>query len=136
MKRATGGSHQTRRANLYVPEIVLDRESPLSLHRQIGAQLAGAIRSGAIPNGARLPSTRVLARMLSVSRNTALAAYDELAADGLVRGERGVGMRVHYGSAAPELNLFALRQVIRDAGYPARIMALEDLEGNPLYIRH
>ena len=42
---------------------------------------------------ARLPSTRVMAGLLDVSRNTVVAAYDELAADDLARGERGSGMR-------------------------------------------
>jgi DNA-binding GntR family transcriptional regulator len=120
---------------LFVPPILLDRASAVPLHRQIYRQIGEAIRGGAIQNQARLPSTRVMAKLLRVSRNTVLAAYEDLAADDLLRAERGTGMRVHH-TPLPEPTLFGLRQVIRDAGYPARILALEDIDGNPLYIRH
>jgi DNA-binding GntR family transcriptional regulator len=123
----------SRRRELFVPSIALDRASGISLHRQIYGQVARAIRAGAIHNEARLPSTRVMARLLRVSRNTVLAAYEDLAADDLLRGERGAGMRVH-GPAPPEMTWLGLRHVIRAAGYPARVLALEDTDGNPLYI--
>ena len=131
-----------RRREFFVPPIVLervvlDRAARVPLQRQIYRQIAGAIRSGAIQCDARLPSTRVMARLLGVSRNTVLAAYDDLAADGLVRGERGAGMRVvGTGTQLRGLTWFGLRDVIRAAGYPARVLALEDADGNPLYIRH
>ena len=71
-----------------------------------------------------------MARLLGVSRNTVLAAYDDLAADGLARGERGAGMRIN----AAAMTLSGLRHVIRAAGYPARALALADPDGNPLTI--
>ena len=74
-----------------------------------------------------------MAGLLKVSRNTILAAYDELAADGLIRGERGAGMRVV--GAVPALTLAGLRGVIRAAGYPARVVAFTDADGNVLYLR-
>ncbi len=125
----------SRRGELAIPPIELDRASEIALHRQIYLQIGRAIRGGATPAGARLPSTRVMARLLGVSRNTVLAAYDDLAADDLVRGERGSAMRVNRGAPAPDTGLFGLRQVIRAAGYPARVVALEDADGNPLYFR-
>ena len=51
---------------------------PLSL--QIVRQLQEAIETGSVAGGTQLPSTRLLARTLGVSRNTLLTAYDELAA--------------------------------------------------------
>ena len=125
-----------RRRELFVPQIALDKAAGVPLHRQIYRQIAGLIRSGAIQCATRLPSTRVMARLLGVSRNTVLAAYDELAADDLVRGERGAGMRVAGPGAAHlrGLTLFGLRDVIRAAGYPARVLSLEDPDGNQLYI--
>src|SRR5258708_39439300 len=72
----------SRRLQLFVPPIVLDRASPLPLHRQIHDQIAQAIRGGAIDYAARLPSTRVMAGLLRVSRNTVVAAYEDLPADG------------------------------------------------------
>ena len=40
--------------------------------------------AGTLPPGARLPAERALAAAVSVSRGTAVAAYDLLVADGLV----------------------------------------------------
>jgi GntR family transcriptional regulator/MocR family aminotransferase len=114
--------------------IALDRDSGVPLHRQIYRQIERAIHAGAIHNGARLPSTRVMAKILRVSRNTVLAAYDDLAAANLLRAERGAGMRVCSG-ALPEMTLYGLRQVIRAAGYPVKVLAFEDSDGNPLYLR-
>jgi len=124
----------SRRRELFVPLITLDRESRLSLHRPIYQQIARAIRGGAIHREARLPSSRVMAELLNVSRNTVLAAYDDLAADDLVRGERGAGMRINGGTRMPGTTLPWLRQVIRSAGYPARVLPLADPDGNPLYL--
>ena len=64
-----------------------------------------------------------------------LAAFDSLAADDLLLGERGAGMLVQNGAAVPEMTWFGLRQVIRAAGYPARVVALTDPDGNPIYFR-
>lgn len=69
-------------------------DTPTPLYRQIHHSIAALIRSGSIPPGTRLPSTRDLAGRLGVTRQTALAAYDELAADGLVRGGVGKGTYV------------------------------------------
>jgi DNA-binding GntR family transcriptional regulator len=124
----------SRRAKVFVPSITLDKESGAPLHRQIYAQIAQAIRGGDVPSGACLPSSRVMARLLGVSRNTVLAAFDDLAADDLLRGERGAGMRVQ--GSAPEVTWFGLRQVIRESGYPARVVTLSDADGNPIYIQY
>jgi len=120
----------------FVPSIALDHASDVPLHRQIYLQIAAAIRARGIPGGARLPSSRSLARLLGVSRNTVLAAFDALAADDLLRGERGAGMRVQNGAAVPEVTWFGLKQVIRAAGYPAKAVALADPDGNPIYLRY
>ena len=122
----------SRQAGLFVPPLVLDRTSEIPLRRQIYSQIAVAIRSGVIPSATRLPSTRVMARVLGVSRNTVLAAYDDLAADALIYGKRGAGMQV--GGAGRGRPLLGLRHVIRAAGYPARVLAFTDPDGNPLYI--
>jgi DNA-binding GntR family transcriptional regulator len=130
----------SRRREFFVPTIGLDRTGTVPLHRQIYREIARAIRGGGIPSGARLPSTRVLARQLRISRNTVLAAYDDLAAEDLIRGERGAGMRVvgaGPGSAqCGGMTWLGLRRVIRAAAYPARVLAFEDPDGNPLYIQH
>ena len=124
MERATCGCHL-----IDFPQLVLDRTSATPLHRQIRDQIAAAIRNGTIPNNARLPSTRSLAELLGVSRNTAMVAYDDLVADGVMVGKRGSGMRVNRGTRAPA---FELAEVFRSAQFPARLVYFQDLDCNPI----
>ena len=60
----------------------LDPASGVPLYEQLYRSLAGEIRSGALPAGARMPGKRSLAGALSVSVNTVDAAYQLLAAEG------------------------------------------------------
>ena len=122
------------RRDLVVPPIVLDKASLVPMSSQIHQQIASAIRSGAICHGARLPSTRWMARFLRVSRNTLLTAYDELVADDLIQGERGAGMRVNADAPCAGMASNGLDQVVREAQYPARVMPLTDPDGNPIYL--
>jgi hypothetical protein len=48
---------------LFLPPLALDRSSPIPLYEQLHKQLGEAIIRGAVV-GARLPSTRLLARIL------------------------------------------------------------------------
>lgn len=59
----------------------------LRLHDQIRDGILG----GQLPAGSRLPSSRVLAAEAGVSRNTVLAAFEQLQAQGYLVGRRGVG---------------------------------------------
>jgi GntR family transcriptional regulator/MocR family aminotransferase len=61
------------------------------LFERVGGAVAEAIRSGRLRPGDRLPSTRALAASLGVHRNTVIAAYAELAAQGWTRSARGRG---------------------------------------------
>lgn len=64
-------------------------DSPLFV--QIAAALVEAIRRGRLRPGARLPSSRALAKSLGVHRNTVLAAFAELFAQGWISGSAGKG---------------------------------------------
>jgi GntR family transcriptional regulator/MocR family aminotransferase len=57
-------------------------------------QLCSAILSGQLAPGSRLPSSRQLAGDRGLSRNTALAAYEQLIAEGYVEARRGSGTYV------------------------------------------
>jgi DNA-binding GntR family transcriptional regulator len=70
---------------------------------------------------------------LGVSRNTVVAAYEDLAADDLIRGERGSGMRVN-GSSHRVTSSSWLRDVVRTAKYPERVLSIADPDGNSLYL--
>jgi GntR family transcriptional regulator/MocR family aminotransferase len=58
-----------------------------SLHRQ----LRSAILDGRLKAGVRLPATRALAQIAGVSRNTAIAAYELLLAEGYIASRQGSG---------------------------------------------
>jgi len=72
----------------------LDPASSEPLHHQVYGRLREAILSGKLAVGSRLPSTRVLAADLDVSRNTILAAFAQLTAEGYLEGRVGSGTRV------------------------------------------
>jgi len=74
--------------------IRIERGSGVSLHRQLTEQLRRAILDGRLSAGSRLPSTRSLSATTGVSRSIALAAYDELFAEGYIEGRHGSGTYV------------------------------------------
>ena len=71
--------------------IDLDRLCDISLQEQIYRWIRDRIIAGALPEGARLTSTRDLARGLGVSRNTVVLAYEWLAAEGYLSMRPGTG---------------------------------------------
>lgn len=74
--------------------IHLDRAGGAPLTDQIVHQFAGLIQAGQLPAGSRLPSIRKLASTLAVSSATVVAAYDRLAARGLVVSRAASGFFV------------------------------------------
>ncbi|MET9513300.1 PLP-dependent aminotransferase family protein [Streptomyces flavidovirens] len=56
--------------------------------------LREAVRTGRLPAGSRLPSSRSLAADLGVARNTVADAYAELVAEGWLTARQGSGTRV------------------------------------------
>ncbi len=80
-------------------ELHLDPQSPIPLYRQISEQIAGRIRNGGLPDGARLLPTRELAGLLGLNRTTVAAAYEALEKDGLLQAHVGRGSFVSF--AAP-----------------------------------
>jgi DNA-binding GntR family transcriptional regulator len=122
----------SRPRDLFVPPIALDRCSTTPLHQQVGRQIARAIRGG-VPAGSRLPSSRVMARLLGVSRNTVMTAYDDLVAAGLISGRRGAGMIV-TASGAPGSHMLDPQRVLRQAQFPARTLRVVDPDGTLLYL--
>jgi len=67
----------------------LDGEGPL--HAQIRRAVAGAILTGRIPPGGRIPSEAELMALFGASRMTVHRALAQLAAEGLVRRNRRAG---------------------------------------------
>jgi GntR family transcriptional regulator len=75
-------------------EIVIDLGAAIPVYEQIRSQLAGAIDSGRVPSGVRLPSVRALAADLGIAVNTVVRAYAELESAGLIVNRRGSGATV------------------------------------------
>jgi GntR family transcriptional regulator/MocR family aminotransferase len=71
--------------------LTIDRAAGLPLHLQLAEQFRAAVLDGRLQAGHRLPSTRDLARDLSVSRSVTQAAYDQLHAEGWIEGRIGAG---------------------------------------------
>jgi len=74
--------------------VAIDRESSRPLYRQLYDALREAIVTGRLAPGQRVPSSRVLAAELGVSRNTVMNVLTQLRTEGYVVANRGGGTRV------------------------------------------
>ncbi len=72
----------------------IDRRTDVPLQRQIYDDLRRLILDRRLAPATRLPSTRALAHDLAVSRNTVLAAFEQLLAEGYLSGRQGAGTYV------------------------------------------
>ena len=138
--------------------ISLDRSVSGSLHEQLEAHLRELVRSGNLPAGTKLPSSRALALQLGVSRGVVLEAYSQLSAEGYLAASQGAATRVaaaasierppvlassfrarhayDFDPASPDLSAFprdrwlrSLRAVLRQA--PFEVVGEGDPRGVP-----
>lgn len=79
---------------LFELTITLSPRGSRDLLRSLHHQLRAAIADGRLQSGFKLPSTRALAGHLGVGRNTVIAAYDLLLAEGYLVGRGGSGTYV------------------------------------------
>jgi GntR family transcriptional regulator/MocR family aminotransferase len=75
--------------------IYIDPDNPMNLQNQIRQKLVDGIINGAFPPGMKLPSSRKLSRQLDVARNTVVAAYQQLVADGYLVSRQRSGIFVN-----------------------------------------
>jgi len=73
---------------------------------------------------------------LQISRNTVVAAYDELVAADLIRAATGAGARVTAGAPLSGVPPAGIRRLMDDAHFPAKVVLIQDADANPLYIRY
>jgi GntR family transcriptional regulator/MocR family aminotransferase len=113
--------------------IYLDPDSPMNLQHQIRQKLVEGVLNGSFPPGMKLPSSRKLAQQLDVARNTVVAAYQQLVADGYLVSRQRSGIFVsrdmlnnrvgHRGDTAPSSETEAAAWIKRtkrlDIGAPA-----------------
>jgi GntR family transcriptional regulator / MocR family aminotransferase len=65
-----------------------------TLRAQLERHLREAVRSGRLPPGSALPSSRVLAEQLGIARGVVVEAYDQLVAEGYLVARQGSATRV------------------------------------------
>jgi len=82
--------------------IVLQLDGTGRLYQQIYRALRGEILSGRLASGERVPSTREIADLLHVSRNTAVVAYEQLLAEGYIKARLGAAGTVVAAVLPPD----------------------------------
>ena len=75
-------------------------DGPLPIFLRIARGVADDVRRGRLRAGEALPGTRVLAESFGVNRNTVVAAYRELVAEGWAEARRGGG--TYVAASVPE----------------------------------
>jgi GntR family transcriptional regulator/MocR family aminotransferase len=104
--------------------IELDKNSQESVHQQIESKLRAAIVLGRLPAGARLPSTRIFAGEIGVSRNTVLQVFEALTEEGLLVSRLGAGTFVARLTDDGRFGCFSPEDKKReDGGYPFRSLS-------------
>ena len=74
--------------------LILQKETKQALYEQIYDQLKDQILTGKLQESSMLPSTRTMAKMLDVSRNTVESAYHQLCSEGYLSSKACSGYRV------------------------------------------
>ncbi|WP_313818012.1 GntR family transcriptional regulator [Citricoccus sp.] len=101
--------------------VVVSTSSSTPIYEQIKDQVRSSILSGETQAGQALPSLRQLAADLRVSIITVTRAYNDLAAEGLVKSEHGRGFVVLV--VDPEIARAALQERVDDVLRELRIAA-------------
>lgn len=100
--------------------IPLNAHGSRPMYEQIYQYIKGEIREGSLKEGVRLPSTRMLAENLKVSRSTTQMAYDQLMAEGYIEAVPNRGYFVlrmeELVEAEPEVQGAFIRESGEEAG--------------------
>lgn len=119
-------------------QAVLDVPLPLdgaagNQARTVHDGLRSAILDGRLAAGLRLPSSRSLADQLGISRNLVVAAYEQLAGDGLIDSRRGAGTYVASQLPAPRADAEA--STFEADPPPRRPFAVGRTRSDPVLLR-
>jgi len=77
-----------------IDSLVIDASDATTISRQLYLQLRSQIADGLWASAAHLPSTRALATELGLSRNTVIAAYEQLGTEGYIETTPGKRPRI------------------------------------------
>lgn len=90
----------------------LDRRRASTVLQQLTDELRRAVIEGRLRPGVRLPSTRRMAEAFAIARNTTVAAFEQLVAEGYLESRRGSGTFVV--ATLPEETLLRTRGSRKD----------------------
>jgi GntR family transcriptional regulator/MocR family aminotransferase len=114
--------------------VTLDHQSPVPLFRQIYYCLRDGIVAGELKPGEQLPSSRLLALELGVSRLTIQNAYEQLITEGYAEGRHGSGTYVAH--LMPPLAGGPIQDTLRQPAPAGRRLARRVREWQALPLAH
>ena len=111
---------------------VTANKTDLSLQQQLYQHCVQRIRDGRFKAGAQLPPSRQLAKELGVSRNTLLATFDQLIAEGFLQSKMGSAVRISTEFANQQLaNAPSLNQSFTLPALSEFALSLQQNQSNP-----
>jgi DNA-binding GntR family transcriptional regulator len=103
-----------------VPEVGLDRTSPVPLYFQVASRVQQLIESGEMPVGGRLDNEVELAERLGVSRPTIRRAVQYLVERGVLVRKRGAGTQIVHPKVRRPVELTSLYDDLAKSGQKPR----------------
>lgn len=104
----------------FLPEVALDRTSPVPLYFQVATRLQQLIEDGEMPVGGRLENEVDLAIRLGVSRPTMRRAIQYLVERGMLVRKRGVGTQIVHPKVRRPVELSSLYDDLAKSGQQPR----------------
>ncbi len=99
-----------------LPEVVVNRSSPVPLYFQVAEQIERAIHDGHLVPGDRIANEVSLADQLGLSRPTMRQAIQMLVDKGMLVRKRGVGTQVVHAPIRRSVELTSLNDDLKRAG--------------------
>jgi DNA-binding transcriptional regulator YhcF (GntR family) len=115
--------------------LIVTPDSTVPLYLQVKHQLAYLIIGGSLARGTRLPAVRELAQELAINPGTVVQAYRELADEGLIGAQRGLGTFVLGATAVDTASDAYVRMQLLDDALTRALQRGLDLGFDPAQIQ-
>ena len=107
----------------------IDRNSVISIKKQLYNALTEKILNGELERGRKLPSSRQLSQNLNIARNTVIEIYEQLTAEAYLKTERGSGTYVAAVRQSPLSRKVQVQKTNRSSEESSDIISL--IAGTP-----
>lgn len=109
-------------------KLKVDPHSDVPIYRQMIDSIAGAIESGDLESGDKLPSIRELSTQLAINPNTTAKVYRELEIRGFVESRPGAGCFVqrHGKEAAKVVRAERMQELFRHVLTEAKARRIDE----------